>query len=139
MHFIRPNRPGDAAVGAAAFARGGGLVAFRSERQEKGLIMRFIRCVMVLGFALALAVGGGRLVAGQSCCVKSKVQGKDCAHPCCVEARKAGKTCEKCQKEPSCCDKAIAQGKACAHPCCAEAAKQKKICEKCNPAKDDKK
>lgn len=97
----------------------------------KGIKMWFVGVC-----AAAILLGANVGLADQSCCVKAKVKGKDCAHPCCVEAHKAGKLCDHCQKKPTCCDKALAAGKECAHPCCVAAAKEKKLCEKCNsPAK----
>ena len=104
--------------------------------------MKFIKTLTVMACAAAFLLSTSGVMAGESCCVKSKAKGKDCSHPCCVEARKAGKTCEKCQGDASCCDKAIAKGKDCSHPCCVAATKDGKVCEKCNKKeakKDEKK
>jgi hypothetical protein len=100
--------------------------------------MKAVKSLMGLACSVALFVGASSVLADQSCCVKSKAQGKDCEHKCCVDARKEKKTCEKCQKNASCCDKAIAQGKECAHQCCADATKEKKVCEKCNKKEEPK-
>lgn len=97
--------------------------------------MKTIKLFTIACIAGACLIGSHSAIASQSCCVKAKAKGKDCAHPCCVEAHKAGKTCDKCQADPTCCDKAITQGKDCEHPCCVETAKEKKICEKCNSLK----
>jgi len=100
--------------------------------------MKLSKTLTGLAVAVALMVGAGAVVAGQSCCVKAKAKGKECDHKCCAEAHKEHKLCEKCQKEASCCDKAIAAGKECAHKCCTDSAKEHKVCDKCNKAEEKK-